>query len=629
MSVLSPMAIARQGPAGQPAAGALQVEYLVSIPEPQTQTLTVAMTLRGLSEPSIEVCLPVWRPGKYAVLDQAGSIRSISAKSGSGKPMAVVKIEKSAWIVNTGVPQGDRTVTVEYTLYANSLGDRTRHVDETHAFISPAAVMMYSPPMRDKPVRVKLDVPKAWHVATGLETEGKDERTLLAADYDVLVDSPIEAGLQEKTAFDVDGTPHEIVFWTAGAPMPELDRGKLTKDLTSIIRRQRDMFGGFPYKRYVFLVHCYPGGSGGTEHLNSTVMQCGPTRFSTPEGMRSFCGLASHEYFHTYNVKQLRPAGLKPYDYMHENYTELLWVAEGITSYYDDLTLARVGIKKPDQYLKTVGDGIDAYRRRPGALVQSVEDSSFDAWIKFNKASPDGVNSTVSFYDKGAMAGMMLDFELRRVSGNKVTLDHVMADMYKAFPLDGPGYTTEDMIKTCERLAAGNFRGFFDAVVKGTGPLDFEGALALAGLEVVMDAKKDGEVLKQRPFIGLNVEAKDGAAVVTAALSDGPAYKAGVIAGDAIVAFNGQRVRGDFDALVKLIKPGDSVRLTLFRYDHLKEVEFKADGRADGKWVVRRMKAATPEQIAVYESWMEAKWPAKGAKDDADDKDGKDGKDKE
>lgn len=585
------------------------------------------MTIRGLTEPSIEVCLPVWRPGRYTILDLAGSIRSISAKSSSGHPLPIVKIEKSIWIVKTAVPEGDGSVTIEYTLYANNLPDRTRHVDDTHAFISPAAVLLYSPPLRDKPVRVRLDVPKDWAVATGLDPEQNDPRTLIAANYDVLVDSPIEAGIQERIDFDVDGTPHEIVFWTDGTPLPAFDRDELTKNLQSIIRFQRNIFGGFPYKRYVFLVHCYNGGSGATEHLNSTIMQCGPGRFTSPEGLRSFYGLAAHEYFHTYNVKQLRPAGLKPYDYLHENYTELLWVAEGVTNYYSDLTLVRTGLSKPDDYLKSLGDGIDSYRRRPGALVQSAEDSSFDAWIKFSRpgvVNPDTVNSTISFYDKGAKAGMLLDLELRRVSDGRVTLDHVMADLYRTFPLDGPGYTTEDLIKTCERLAAANLRNFFDAVVKGAAPLDFEGPLALAGLEVVNDAKKEGELLKQRPYIGLNVEAKDGAASVTAALSDGPAYKAGVIAGDSIVAFNGQRVRGDFDAILKLLKPGDSVRLSLFRYDRLKEVEFKTDGRADGKWIVRRLKSPTAAQKAFYESWLGTKWPDKSKKDDADAPDPKD-----
>lgn len=601
---------------------AQDVEYVVSLPSPQTQTLSVSYTIRGLKENSLEVSLPVWRPGKYQVLDPAGSIRTISAKTGKGNPLPIVKIEKSTWVVKTAAP-GDDAVTITYDFYANSLSDRTRHVDDTHAFLSPASVFIFSPAHRDRALRVKIDAPKDWKVASGLDSVKGDDRTLQAANYDVLVDSPIEIGLHEKIDFDVDGTPHEVVIWTGKGTAPaNLERDKLKKDLASIITHQRGMFlgkeGGFPYSRYLFLIHCFPGGRGGTEHLNSTVLQISPHRFTTPEGVRSFYGLCSHEYFHTFNVKQLRPAGLKPYDYLHENYTELLWVAEGTTSYYDDLTLARVGLSKVDDYLKTLGDGIDAYKRRPGANVQSLEDSSFDAWIKFNKETPDTVNTTVSFYDKGAHANMLIDFELRKVSRNKVTLDLVMADLYKNFPLSGPGFTTDDFINTCQRLAvdsgaAADMRSFILDAVRSTKPLDFDSALKLAGLEIVNDAKKEEgkETQKMRAYIGVNTEAKDGAAVVTSVLSDGPAYAAGVMAGDAIAAVNGHRVRtpAEVEAVLKLVKPGDSLRVSLFRYDMLREVEFKADGRADGKWVVRRVKEPTAEQKAMYKSWLWQDWP--------------------
>jgi predicted metalloprotease with PDZ domain len=608
---------------------AQDIEYLVSLPAPQTQTLSISYTVRGVTDSSLEVSMPVWRPGRYQVLDPAGSIRSISAKAGNGKPLAIVKVEKSTWIVKTNVPE-DNSVTVTYELYANSLADRTRHVDDTHAFLSPASIFLFSHAYRDRPLRVKIDGPKDWAVACGLEpAPGGDPNILQAATYDILADSPIEVGIHEKIAFDVDGTPHEIAIWTGRAPSPHaLERDKLTKDIASVIRHQRDIFvgpqGPFPYSRYIFLVHCFPGGRGGTEHLNSTVLQISPNRFTTPEGTRSFYGLVSHEYFHTYNVKQLRPAGLKPYNYLHENYTELLWVAEGTTSYYDDLTLARVGLSKPDDYLKSLAEGIDAYRRRPGANVQSLEDSSFDAWIKFNKPDADAVNSTVSFYDKGAHASLLIDFELRRLSGGKVSLDHVMADLYRNFPLSGPGFTTEDFIATCERLsAAGDIRAFIIEAVRSTKPLDFDAAFSLAGLEIVNDAKKEdgSDVLKQKAYIGLNVEAKEGIASVTSVLSDGPAYAAGIIAGDSLVALNGSRLRtpAELDSTLKTLKPGSQVKLSLFRHDTLREIDFKADGRPDGKWIIRRIKEPTAEQKAVYESWLHQKWP-EGSDDKKPDK---------
>lgn len=624
--------------ASSPAISPAAVEYTVSLREPQTQMVDMTMTIRGVQTPAIEVAMPSWRPGKYAVLDPAGTVRGVAARSGRGEPLVCEKIEKGTWLVQRAAD--DDTVVVGYRVYANSIADRTRHVDDTHAFLSPSSVFMYSPDFRDRPLRVKVEAPEGWKTATGLEPDAADPGWLAAADYDVLVDSPLEIGLHDRMSFEVDGVTHEIVVWHAHAPAPGYDREKLTGDLAKIIRVERDIFGEFPYGRYVFLVHCYPGGGGGTEHLNSTIMGAGPQTFATPEGMRRFMGLVAHEFFHTWNVKQFRPAGLKPYNYQHENYTDLLWIAEGTTSYYDDLCLVRAGIVKPDDFLKTLGGWIEGYRNRPGSGIQSLAESSFDAWIKFNKGTPDSVNSTVSFYEKGAMVSLLMDMHIRKESGNKASLDTLMRNMYLAFPLSGPGYTTLDVMRQAERLTLSGFDAFFEDYVEGVKPLDFESALIVAGLEVVREptrganrggGEKDEEAggdepdagkdepagpsaAGQRAYIGLTLENKDGLASVATVLSDGPAYKAGVIAGDQVLALNGLRLRpGDLDSALKKVKPGETVVLTIFRYDVLREIEFKADGRFDGKWVVKRVKSPTDEQKAVYESWLGQKWPGGSA----------------
>lgn len=631
-AVVVPLCVAAAASGGQPErTGPAQVEYTVSLREPQTQMVDMSMTLRGVKEPTIEVALPAWRPGKYALIDPAGTVRDVKAKSGGGETLPCEKIDKGTWVVQTGAGDGDDTVTVEYRVYANSIGDRTRHVDDTHAFLSPSMVFMYCPALRGAPLRVKVEAPEGWRTATGLEPDPADPGWLVAADYDVLVDSPLEIGIHDRMEFEVLGVPHEIVVWTGGAPLPGYDRKKLTEDFAKIVKAESDVFGELPYKRYVFMVHCYPGGGGGTEHLNSTIMGATPQSFAAPESTRRFLGLVSHEFFHTWNVKQFRPAGLSPYDYQHENYTDLLWVAEGTTSYYDDLCLVRAGIMKPDDYLRMLSGWIDGYRSRPGSGVQSLAESSFDAWIKFNKATPDSVNSTVSFYDKGAQVSLLLDMEIRAKTQGQSSLDDLMRDLYHRFPRSGPGYTSKDVQRAAERLTLASFDGFFAEYVQGVKPLDFEAALATAGLEVVRDPgrgsdrddkpgddKKDDDehasaASKERAYIGLTLEAKDGLASVATVLADGPAYKAGVIAGDLVVAINGQRLRAaDLDTLLKRIKPGDTVRLSLFRYDILREIEFKAEGRPDARWTVRRVKSPTDEQKAMYESWLGQKWPALG-----------------
>lgn len=632
------MCFAAAAAGGQPErTGPAQVEYTVSLREPQTQMVDMSMTLRGITEPMIEVALPAWRPGKYALIDPAGTVRGVTARSGGGKSLACEKIDKGTWVVQTGAAEGDHTVTVEYRVYANSITDRTRHADDTHAFLSPSMVFMYCPALRGEPLRVRVEAPEGWRTATGLEPDPADPAWLVAADYDVLVDSPLEIGIHDRMEFEVLGVPHEIVVWTGGAPLPGYDKKKLTEDFARIVKAESDVFGELPYKRYVFMVHCYPGGGGGTEHLNSTIMGATPQSFATPESTRRFLGLVSHEFFHTWNVKQFRPAGLSPYDYRHENYTDLLWVAEGTTSYYDDLCLARAGIMKPDDYLKMLSGWINGYRSRPGSGVQSLAESSFDAWIKFNKATPDSVNSTVSFYDKGAQVSLLLDMEIRARTQGRSSLDDLMRELYRSFPRSGPGYTSKDVQRGAERLTLTSFDSFFSDYVQGVKPLDFEAALTTAGLEVVRepgrgsdrddkpgddkkgddkkgdDEERPGASAKEHAYIGLTLEAEDGLASVATVLADGPAYKAGVIAGDLVVALNGQRLRAtDLDTLLKRIKPGETVRLSLFRYDILREIEFKADGRPDGRWTVRRVKSPTDEQKAVYESWLGRKWPGSG-----------------
>lgn len=579
------------------------VEYTVSLPSPQTQTVEMSMTLRGIEAEIVEVALPVWRPGRYEVLDPAGTISQVRARSGRGRELAIEKVEKSVWVIQTDIASHDDVVTVEYRVYANSLGNRTRHVDDTHAFLSPSTVFMFAPAMRDAPVRVRIEAPADWRTATGLEPDPASPGVWLAPNYDVLVDSPFEIGLHEIMSFDVDGVPHEIAIWAPG-PQPRIDADQMKRDFAAIVRTQREIFGNLPYTRYVFLIHCYPGGRGGTEHLNSTIMQVTPQAFRTPETYRRFLKLVSHEMFHTWNVKQFRPAGLLPYDYHGENYTHLLWVAEGTTSYYDWLTLVRAGIVRPDDYLRTLSDSIHSLMNRPGSQVQSLEESSLDAWIKFNRPTPDSANTTISFYDKGALVSLLLDMEMRSRTENRVSLDDLMRMLYRSFPLDSSGYTTADVFRLVEHLTESDFRAFFRDFVAGTRPLEFD-ALKTTGLEVAPPS-----VDRQRAYLGFTVEARDNLAAVTSVLADGPAHAAGLQSDDLIVAINGVRLRpGELDSRTRELQVGEAVSLTTIRHEMLREVTFAAGARPEGRWTIRRIRNPDAAQRAAYESWLGQPWP--------------------
>lgn len=599
-----------------PERAADRVQYRVILDEPQTQMVTIELRIPAVTGDAIDFHLPVWRPGKYLVIDPAGTVRDVTARTASGEQLKIEKIRKSAWRI---APNPNVPVTVRYRVYANSLGDRTRHVDDTHAFLSGSSVFLFAEALRDAPLEVEIVAPQGWKIASGLEFAHGSDDTLTAPNYDVLVDSPIEIGEHEFIRFEALGKPHDIVIWGD----VKFDAEQLVEDFRDIVETQHAIFGDLPYERYVFLIHAGQGAGGGTEHLNSTIMQ---TSASALEGSidnnssyHRFLGLVSHEFFHTWNVKQLRPAGLLPYDYERENYTKLLWVAEGTTSYYDDLTLVRTGVYSADRYIDILGGAINGLQGRPGRLVQSLEESSFDAWIKFNRSTPDDANSQISFYSKGALVSLLLDMELRGATNNEVPLDTVMKAMYQRFPLSGSGFTPEDLVAVIEELSGTDFDPFFAAYVRGTAELDYAKALAVVGLEPHFransrrnrnnegDSESKENVIPQRPTLGVSLSGT----TVRGVASDGPAYAAGIMPGDEFIALNGKRISssGSINDLIADLKPGDEVNLLFFRRDDLREMTLALGAEPDGRWIVRRLNEPTVEQKTAYYTWIGHPWP--------------------
>lgn len=572
------------------------IEYNVSLTAPQTQTLQIRMRIPDAAPPFVDVAMPVWRQGRYAILNPAGTVHRVRAEAESGRPLPISKIDKTTWRIPVETP-GD--VAVAYDVYANSLNDRTRHLDDTHAFLSGATVFFYVAGRRTHPVRVHVDAPQDWKIATGLTSEPGRPRELQAPDYDVLIDSPIEAGLHDIVTFAVDGKEHEIAIWGE----PRFDAGQLRRDFAAIVRSESAIFGDIPYERYVFLIHAAPGLGGGTEHLNSTIMQTPARAFEDPSQYKRLLSLAAHEMFHTWNVKRLRPAALRTPDLSAENYTDLLWFCEGTTAYYDELIVVRIGMEDPDSYLKLLADAIYQQRARPGSRVQSLAESSFDAWIKFNQPTADDVNSTVSFYDNGALVSMLLDLEMRRRTANRGSLDTLLREMYRTFPSTGPGFTCADLLQAVDRVTASSFGEFFDRYIHGTERYPFEEVFGAVGLEM-----REGSA--DKPYIGLATQPQGETAAVRAVLSDGPCYLAGVNAGDQILAFNGQKLAPDeLGVRVDAMRPGDPVRLDIQRRGRQRTIEFRLGVKPNPRWELVRQSAASSAAREAYATWLGQPWP--------------------
>lgn len=569
-----------------------KVEYVVRLDRPQTQTVEIEMHLSDLGgQDEIEVQMPVWRPGRYVVLDFPGSVRSIEATDASGEPLEMAKTDKAAWRIRTG---GADEVRVSYVLYANELNLRTRHVDPTHAFLSGSSVFLYHPDFRGEPLRVRIEKPEHWRVATGLEPCNSTPDAFVSPDFDILVDSPFEIGEHQLIEFDLDGVPHEIVIWGEC----EVDEEQLAADFKAITRHQAEIFGEIPYQRYVFMIHCQPGMGGGTEHWNSTIMGARPESFTEDGLYRNFLRLTSHEMFHTWNVKRLRPAGISPYEYQKENYSDLFWVAEGTTSYYDGFTLARIGLTDEQTFLNRIASQVAGHRTRPGRMLQSLAESSYDAWIKFNRPTPDSNNSTISFYGSGALVNLKLDMKIREATGDRESLDTLMRTMYERFPLEGGGFTDDDFRETAEELSGLDLREFWRRFVHGTGDYEVEEALRRVGLELYL------RNAKTEAYLGASF-AGGHPARVTRVSSEGPATEAGLLVDDEVVSVDDKRFSGgNSESIIRGYSPGDEVEVKLFRWERLHTLRVTLGEEETGRWSVRKVKDPTPEQRRAYEAWM-------------------------
>ena len=475
--------------------------------------------------------------------------------------------------------------------YGHELTVRTNHVDDTHAHVIPAATFMYLDGAQQQPVSLALVAPEGWRTATGLPAGGDG---YLAGDYDELLDCPLEIGRHLTLPFEVDGVPHRIVVWGDG----NLDQQRLTADVSRIVEAARDLFGGLPYRDYTFfLLLGGRGAGGGLEHRNSTSLLL-PRHSFTGKGYERCLGLFAHEFFHVWNVKRIRAAGLGPFDYTREAYTTLLWVMEGFTVYYTDLLLLRAGLIDRRRYLERLAEDIVALQTTPGRHVQTLEQASLNAWIKFYRPDENTPNTAISYYLKGGLVALLIDLELRARSSGKRSLDDVMRYLFRHFPLDGPGIADRTTILDAIEAATGQrLDELVDSAVDTVAELPFAEALAGAGLSLAWDWKDKIED-RPRPSLGLRTKHSEGQLRVAVVLSDGPAWRAGVSAGDELVAVDGYRVADEagLNDLLRDRRAGDCVSLTLFRMEQLRTIDVSLAEPPRDKLELRELSDATEQQ---------------------------------
>jgi predicted metalloprotease with PDZ domain len=570
----------------------VDVEYTVAMSKPSTHLFEVTSRFANLpaGREHVDLHFPVWTPGSYLVREFARHVQDFAATSG-GQAARWEKIDKNTWRVWPN--RGAREVAATYRVYANELTVRTSHLDASHGYFNGANLFLYTDASLRAPARLTIRAPQGWRVATGLEqvSASGSTYTFRAPDFDVLVDAPVEIGTHDLLTFEALGKPHEIAIWGKGTYEPE----RLKADFKKIVETSATIFGKtLPYDRYVFIVHLFPGGGGGLEHLNSTTVIASPYTFSKKESYQGFLGLVAHEFFHLWLVKRIRPVALGPFDYANENYTKMLWVMEGTTDHYANVILQRAGLMTEDEYWNELAKMIKSLQSTPGRKHLSLEEASFDAWIKYYRQNEHSVNDQISYYLKGAIVSAMLDLEIRgRTNGGK-SLDDVLRYLWETYATKGQGVPEDAMQPAVEAVAGGSFEEFFDKYVRGTDEIDYAKFLAVANRRLVTEAapRKD-RVDESKPgaWLGANVRSDDGRTVVTSVLEDSPAWEAGINSGDEILAVDGMRVTSTTlnDRLADRA-PGDESRVTLFRRDALLTVPVRLGERPPETYKIEAVK---------------------------------------
>ncbi|MDB5821749.1 MAG: family metallopeptidase [Herminiimonas sp.] len=593
------------------------VQYSIVASDLAAHLFAVRMTVPTPAPEGQIVALPAWIPGSYMIREFARNIVRIRGEC-DGKPVVLRKLDKHTW----QAASCDGPLLLHYEVYAWDLSVRAAHLDQTHGFFNGTSVFLRAIGQEDRQHVVDIQQPQGeacagWRVATALREQGARRYgfgTYIAANYDELIDHPVEMGDFALATFKAHGVPHDVVIT---GRVPNLDMERLCADLKKICSAQIALFEPksrrAPMERYVFMTLAVGDGYGGLEHRASTALICARAdlpvlgRKELSEGYRTYLGLCSHEYFHTWNVKRIKPAEFAPYALQTENYTSLLWLFEGFTSYYDDLMLVRAGSIDPEAYLKLLAKTINGVLRGSGRTKQSVAESSFDAWVKYYRQDENAPNSIVSYYTKGSLVGLALDLTIRSGTRGKRSLDDLMRALWERYGRDffgseessGLGVSASEVEALADEVTGLKLKRFFDRYVRGIDDLPLD--KLLPGMGVVLTDKRKSEK-RGKAALGVRTT-RDGSDCKLANVYEGGAgHRAGLSAGDILMAIDGLRVTAtNLDALLGRYGSGQSARLHVFRRDELMEFSVVLAGDPAPQWeltledsraAVRRLRAA-------------------------------------
>ena len=570
------------------------IRYTLSFPAPHTHYVEVEALYPSQGLPHVDLMMAVWTPGSYLVREYERNVEAVTAEDHGRTTLAVEKTRKNRWRIRTN---GARAVLVRYRVYAHEMSVRTNWVDDELAVINgaPTFITLLESPSR-RPHEVRLVLPPSWKGSFSGMTRGAGANSYVAPDYDTLVDSPIVAGSPAVYEFSVQGRPHYLVnFRERGI----WNGAQAARDLAAVSSAIAAFWGEMPFDRFYFF-NVIGSARNGLEHKNSTMMNT-PLEWGNRDAYLQWLSLASHEYFHAWNGKRLRPIELGPFDYENEVYTRALWFVEGVTDYYADLMLARAQVATRDELLSALSAQIRALQTTPGRLEQSVEMASYDAWIKYYRADENTPNTAISYYVKGAVVGFLLDANIRRLTQGSRGLDHVMRLMLNRFAAER-GFTREDLeaavVEVVGPAHAHEIREWLKRALETTAELDYEPALDWFGLRITPPSGPP------RAWLGVTTRTESGKTIVSGIRRGSPAVAAGLSLLDEIGAVNGVPLPpGQFNQRLAQFTPGTNITLSVTRGETALLVEVTLVTDPAHGWALSPSPGATRAELQRLDAW--------------------------
>ena len=571
------------------------IAYHIGWQQPHSHYFLISTTVENPEGSAVDFRIPDWRPGRYMVQHFAKNVVQFQAVDGNNKALKFRKIDKVTWRVETG---GASQVTAKYKYYARQLDAGASYLDDAEAYFNPIACFVYIPGKEMLPVTLKIDKPADWRVATAMEFDGK-KGVYSIGNYHDFADSPFLISPTFKLlSFKYKGAKFELAFQGEA----KFDEKKVVEDIKKIVANQVDMMQNTPFERYLFMYHLLPYRFGhGVEHKNSTSIVSGPVDFDNERFYRGFLGVTSHEFFHAWNVERIRPQGIFHPDYSRPNFTTLLWVSEGMTSYYGGLSLMRAGLTKKDNYLSGWARTIRSYKNNPGYGVSTVSEVSWESWSRSFGAPP---NTSYSFYSMGNILGLLLDLEIRHSTKNKKSLDDVFRYLYKNYAQKDRGVPDGDFLKAINKVSGKDFSDFFARYVDGTEEIDWNKYLGYAGVK--LEEKKD----KKSPdvYLGIRTRGDEKQTTIANVSPDSPAANSGLDQDDILVAIDGRRAHSEnLDKLLKEYKPGDKIKVTVLRREHLRDFEVELAEAKNNDFKITEIEESNKLQAEILKSWLNLK----------------------